>query len=301
VDSRFLLVTRIGPLSRHDTWLHGGVARDFDVLLSAYDTPIKEVHGEGIHIEHRPGRKVEGYGAFLKCRRMFWEKYDYIGFWDEDLETRTEDLNELFSICADRGFKIAQPALTHDSHFTYAAFLQQRMWRWRHVNYIEMMCPIFRRDILSQIAFLYNGGYESGIDLIWCNQVYEGQRDFAVIDATPVRHCEPVGNNKAANGFVGDKRYEDDIYAILKSYNLPWLSCTPYSAVTASGREVSSRAVLFLAAVSILRAVPLQRPFALRLRAALVHLRHIVLRPARNIKVMSPGASRKAAGPEFFS
>ncbi|KQW29125.1 hypothetical protein ASE36_11695 [Rhizobium sp. Root274] len=287
---RFLLVTRIGPKSLHDQWLDTQSEREFDVAICSYDPSITEIKGEGISFEYIPGKKVSGTSWFLENRRSIWENYDYVMLLDEDLSVDARSINKMFEISAGQNFKIAQPSLTPDSHFTFAALLQQSYWKWRHVNYIEMMCPIFRRDILETIAPLYRSGYESGIDLIWCNLVYESPRDFAVIDSVAVRHTEPVGGNKAANGFVEGKRYEDDIYAVLQTYQLPWLSCTPYSGVTKSGRERSSRLLFFVTALSVFWAVPLQRPWSGRFRAALVHLKHVALRPARNIKVAARAA-----------
>lgn len=282
---RFLLVTRIGSKSLHDQWLKSETERAFDVALCSYDASIPKIEGDGVYFEYSPGKKVSGYSDFLDNRQEVWKDYDYIMLMDEDISTDTASINRMFEISSRENFKISQPSLTRDSHYTFAALLQQKHWQWRCVNYIEMMCPIFRKDILLEVAPLYRSGYESGIDLIWCNLVYETPKDFAVLDCVPVRHTEPVGGNKAANGFVEGKRYEDDIYAVLKTYGLPWLSCTPYLGVSKSGREVKSRLVFFLTGLSVFLAVPLQRPWAGRLRSALVHLKHLAFRPAQNIKV----------------
>lgn len=281
---RFLLVTRIGPKSLHQRWIGTPETRQFDVFLSAYTPKAETVDQSGVRNELRPGFKVEGYSGFINEHRALWEDYDYICFWDEDLETDTETLNQMFAICAAGHFKIAQPALTHDSHFTYAGLLQQKAFRYRHVNYIEMMCPVFRTDTLPLIEPLYHSGFESGIDLIWCNLLFETPKDFAVIDATPVRHTEPVGDRKSDNGFSEEDTYETHIHKMLDQYDLPWLACTPYSGVRKDGQVISSRIRLFLSALSAFGAVALQRPLWPRVRFVLVHLKHLSQAPARNLK-----------------
>lgn len=295
MTSRFLLVTRIGRKSQHRRWLDGA-DRQFDVLLSAYDAEIPDPGGSGVTFERRPGHKVAGYDAFLRERRDLWTQYDYICLLDEDIAADTGTLNRMFRLCEAHDLKISQPALSHDSHFTYGALLRQRAWSLRYVNFVEMMCPVIRRDALERIQPLFSEGVESGIDLVWCNLVAEGERDFAVLDATPVRHTEPVGGNKAANGFAMGRRYEDDIGLLLERYDLPWLSCVPYAAVTARGRVVRSRAALFLAALELLAAVPRQRPLWPRLRSILVHLRHILTREPRNLRRTAGGDSATRAG-----
>ncbi len=155
----------------------------------------------------------------------------------------------------------------------------------RFVNYVEMMCPVFRSDVLSSILPLFHMGYESGIDLVWCNAVVETDKDFAVIDATPIRHTEPVGGAKEANGFDHGKRYEDDIYAVLERHDLPWLSCLPYSARTRSGQLVRSRVRFALAWLGCLPALLHKRRTPKRLRAILVHFRDLLTRKPTNIPV----------------
>ncbi|MDS9468925.1 hypothetical protein RGQ15_15265 [Paracoccus sp. MBLB3053] len=287
-DKRFLVVTRIGPKSLHNRWLDDPAQCQFDTVLSAYSDTAVPVDGPGIIQEQRPGRKVEGYGAFLSERKSLWSNYDYICLMDEDIDTTAEDLNRAFGLCAAHDLLLAQPALSHDSHFTYAGLLQQPAWLLRYVNFIEMMCPIFRRDALARVLPLYRQGLESGIDLVWCNLLGPGATNFAVLDAVAIRHTEPVGGNKAANGFTGERRYEDDIATALSRYGVPWLSCVPFSARTPSGRIVENRARLFISALGLLAAVPQQRPVSGRLRFVITHLRHMMTRAPRNIRVEHP-------------
>lgn len=288
---KYLLVARIGPKSLHTHWLAAGADRNYDVFLSSYDTSLPVVQGDGVHFEYRSGSKVAGYDGFLRENAEFISRYKYVCFFDDDIEALPSSINGIFSRCDQHNLKIAQPALTWDSHFTYACLLQQKRYALRYLNFVEMMCPVFRHDVLERIAPLYALGYESGIDLIWCNLVAEGPRDFAVIDEFSVRHTEPVGGNKVANGFDDGRLYEDDIHAILALFRLPWLRATPFSAISRSGREIRGRMGLLLWSLALLAAAPLRRPVAGRLRAILVHWRHLWLGAAGNVHTLFPAGS----------
>lgn len=293
---RFLLVTRVGRKSLHRQFLVQDDARNFDILISCYDKTVRPDKSPGVFWEYRPGRKVEGYQGILKEKGGLLAKYDYVGFWDEDLEASVPLLNRMFGLGASHDLKIFQPALTWDSYFTYGAMLRQPGLSLRWVNFIEMMAPVFRRDVLVRIAPLFDLGYESGIDLVWCNLVAESPRDFAILDATPIRHTEPVGGNKADNGFVGGSEYEDHIQAVLNEFDLPWLSCVPFAALTGSGRILTSRLGFLTHAAPLLTAAPLQRPLGHRFRSILVHLRHLAVLRAQNIPVSMAKAVPRATG-----
>jgi len=274
-DSKYLLVTRIGRKSLHKSWLATPYIRKFDVVLSAYNPNVNTAEQEGVHFEVRPGYKVAGYSGFIRENRDILRLYDYVCFFDEDLEATTETLNRMFEICAAGSYKIAQPALTANSHYTYAALVQQKAWHLRHVTFIEMMCPIFRIDVLDQIEHLYHSHIETGIDIIWSQQIGSNERDFAVIDATPVRHTEPVGARMDENGFDKDKGYDVEIDNLLRSHSLPWVACVPLSAISHSKKLIRAKPLLFLAALPLLLSVPLQSPYVKRLKLVLIHLKHI--------------------------
>lgn len=289
---RALLISRIGPRSLHSHWLGDPRApRGFDVLLSAYDPAVVAPEGEGISFEYRSGAKVAGYGALLREHRALLARYDYIALFDDDLLISADDLARLFAIVRAQGPKIAQPALTPESYYTYAALLRHPGFVLRHMSYIEMMCPIFRADVLDRLIPLFELGYESGIDIIWSNLVWEHPHDLAVIDAVPVVHTQRVGGRKADNGFVGGRRYEDDIADILARFGAEWLPCLPYGAMREDGAAVQGRGAMMRAALGLAGAVPLQQPMKRRARNLAVYWKHMLTARARNIALDWPDGS----------
>ncbi len=284
-SNRFLVISRVGQASLHSEWCGLAPERRFDVLLSAYDSAVADPRQPGIIFEHRPGAKVAGYGDVMRDHAELIARYDYVALFDDDLLISTPDLQRLFDIVAQHQLKIAQPALSHDSYFTFAALLENPSFRLRYVNYIEMMCPVFRADALVAIRPLFDLGFESGIDLIWCNLVSTSMQDFAVIDEITVRHTRPIGVSKSANGFVGGRRYEDDIHAVLRKFDLPWLSCVPYAGVRRDGTVTRRRSAFFWSSISLIFAVGRRAGLPLRMRSVAVYWKHLLSRPALNIPV----------------
>lgn len=283
--SPYLVVVRAGSRSLHTRWLRPPEERGFDVLISTFADETEAPHQPGVFFERRHGTKVAAYSALLEEHIEFLGKYRFIAMLDDDLETNALDLTRCFAIADEYGLKISQPALSHQSHFTFAALLQNTSFKLRFVTYIEMMCPIFRIDVLQDIRPLYSLGFESGIDLIWCNLGNPMPTDFAVIDAVAVTHTRPVGLQKSMNGFNDGKQYEDHIYSVLGRFSLPWISCVPYSAIALSGRPVTGRARLLFSALKLAGAIFRQPPARERARSVLVHWKHIAFQRPKNIAV----------------
>lgn len=281
----FLLISRVGGDSLHHQWMAPEGGRGFDLLLSAYDRGVDPVRGDGVFFEDRPGRKVAGYSHILRDHEALIRGYKYVALFDDDLGIDSRSVTRLFEICAAHDLRIAQPSLTHDSHFTYAALLRDASFSLRYINFIEMMCPVFRVDALFEARDLFGLGYESGIDLVWSNLGQPDARALAVIDEIAVRHVRPVGALKEANGFGGGRRYEDDIYAVLERFGLPWLSCVPYGGLRTDGRFVRARLAFILSALKLVNAIPRGADPAGRARKVAVHWKHLLHSKARNIPV----------------
>ena len=259
------------------------------MLLSAYHDDACDPREEGVFFEYRTGTKVAGYAAVFEAHAHLIAQYEYVALFDDDLRIDSTNLTKMFHTAASYALKIAQPALTHDSHFTYACLLRDPTFRLRYINYIEMMCPVFRKDAFQAIRALYTMGYESGIDLIWCNLVATSPQDFAVIDDVVVRHTRAVGASKSANGFIGGKRYEDDIYAILARFGLPWLSCVPFAGVRHNGTIVRRRLIFLVSSLRLLTAVVKRPGWRQRARSVAVFWKHLMTRKAVNYHVALPG------------
>lgn len=284
--SDYLVVTRAGRNSLHREWISPlKEEMNFDILVAAYEPQTPDIEHENVFNKFVPGRKVEGYSRILRELGEFIFQYRAIAFIDDDISSNAANISKCFEIGNQLGLAIWQPALSLKSHFTYAGLLANSGCNWRHVNFIEMMCPFFSLQKLREIEFLFHLGYESGIDLVWCNVGHPGPKDFAVLDCCPVTHTKPVGLEKERNGFSGTRRYEDDIEQVLRKFEISWLSCVPYSCVKRDGTSIVSRMRMLLLALRLLVVVPQNSHMRLRGRAVLVHWKHLLTRPARNYRL----------------
>ena len=293
-NSRTLLIARVGPDSLHRHWLAPEGARTFDLLLSAYDESVTAPRAAGVYFEYRPGRKVAGYAALLREHRALWARYDHVALFDDDLLIDATGLERLFAIVAAHRPRVAQPALSHDSYFTYAALLRHPGFLLRHMTYVEMMCPVFRVDALAEILPLFDLGFESGIDIIWSNLLARAPEDLAVIDAVTVRHTRRVGSVKASNGFAG-RFYEDDIHALLARFDCPWLPCLPYDGIRTDGRAVTGRGAFLPDALALAAAVPLLGPMKRRARNIAVYWKHLLTARPHNVPLAWPALQAQDA------
>lgn len=269
--SRFLVVTRAGRKSLHSQWLAPAEARRFDLLVASYDPASGPVDVPGTFHCYIPGSKVQGWKAVLDQHGDFLTQYDYVALIDDDIATDADSLSRLFELGRDNGLTLFQPALTWDSHFTYAGTVRNPLLRYRNVNYIEMMAPFFAIRALEKVAPLFDYGWESGIDLIWGSALDPEERRFAIIDAVPIKHTRPVGALKEANGFVG-RGYESDIEASLDHFGMSWPSLVASSAVTRGGKRVGPLGIAWRALV--LLAVPFTSPTPRGWRRVFDHIRH---------------------------
>jgi hypothetical protein len=282
---RYLLVARVGRDSLHPRWLADEARRNFDVLLSCYDGAVQVDARRGVTLEQRPGGKAGGLARLLDEHAAAVACYRHVAVFDDDLDIATADISRMFRIADEHGFRICQPALSHDSYFSFAALLCNRGFLFRSTTFIEMMCPCFRHDMLPAASAIYALGYESGLDLLWCNLLGPAPGDYAVIDAVCARHTRPVGRRLQAHGFADGERYEDQIHAVMARFALPWLACVPYFGRRFDGSEVRGRLALLLASLRIAHAVPLRAGRRQRLRAVLTHWQHLLRRRPHNLRL----------------
>lgn len=277
---RNLIITKAGRDSLHRQWLESG-PRNFDILVFAYHRDAMGEDGDGISHALLETPKVVGWQRIFAERADLFDCYDRIALVDDDLATDAATLSACFDIGKAEGFLIWQPALSWDSHITYAGLLRNPLLAWREVNFIEMMCPFFSAAYLRAVVPLFGLGFESGVDLIWCSMTEAPRGRCAVIDELAVRHTRPVGEARHLNGFA-DKTYDDDIHGCLNIFSASWRSLTLVAskAVSRNGARLDAQWQVTLAGLVYLLSVPFApRGRKLhRLTRVLAHLRHQLVR-----------------------
>ncbi|MFY8062409.1 MAG: hypothetical protein ACOVN2_01745, partial [Usitatibacteraceae bacterium] len=143
-----LVVLRAGDSSLHRQWL-AGPTRDFDIFISYYGKTDGQYRGDGEHWEHRPGPKWSCIADLLDAHAPLLERYDAFWFPDDDLAADTSNLNKMFALFHGLDLKLAQPALTLESYYSWEQLLVRPDCLMRQVAFVEVMAPIFTSSSLQ--------------------------------------------------------------------------------------------------------------------------------------------------------
>jgi hypothetical protein len=273
--SRNLVIARAGADSLHRRWATAA-DRKFDVLVSAYDKRAMAPDACGLRHVFMPTYKIAGWRCVFERHPDLLQRYDRIAFIDDDIDTTAADINKCFAYGEAFGLSIWQPSLAWSSYFSFAFTLRNPLFKLRYVNFVEMMCPFFTAEALGAAIPLFSLGLETGVDLIWCSLLPEGDKRYAVVDDISVRHTRPVGSRKETNGFFSTT-YDDQIYSCLRAFNTRWPSGVVYGGVDRRNREVGNRLVMAAKAAAIAPSV-LCGTRRSRVKPIMDHIRHQIFR-----------------------
>lgn len=206
---RNLVILRAGNSSLHKEWI-ASPHRDFDLYISYYGADEGRYAEDAEYHEMRKGPKWPCIHDLLATKPELIEQYDAFWFPDDDISANTDTLNRMFAFFHALQLELAQPALTHDSYFSWSHLLQRDDFLVRYVAFVEVMVPIFSRAALSRCLPTFNENRSGwGLDWVWPSLCSDGDpRNVGLIDATPVKHTRPVGGELYKNNPEMDPRRE---------------------------------------------------------------------------------------------
>lgn len=175
-----LILCRVGDTSLHKNWLQSAEYKNFDVAISYYGDHPERFAEDGSFYEHNKGTKYPTLYTFIVNNMARFLEYEAIWLPDDDLDTDTKTINQMFSMFQENKLWLAQPSLSPDSY------------SFRHTNFVEVMAPLFSRQSLLQCLFTFNqsiSGY--GLDFIWPKILGLPKDKIAVFDSVSVRHTRP--------------------------------------------------------------------------------------------------------------
>jgi hypothetical protein len=195
MTSRNLVVARVGKTSLHHRWLNlPHDQRSFDVLLSFYSPEAfaSFVPLEGVEAVLVTGGKFDG--LFSTLGGVDLARYDYVWLPDDDIDTTSSTINEIFRLCREYDLAVAQPSLSRDSYFSHFLLNRCPGFRLRYTNIVEVMVPCLRTDLLRRALPYFEGNMSGwGLDYVWCRFPESGACKAAVLDCLEVHHTRPVG------------------------------------------------------------------------------------------------------------
>lgn len=160
--------------------------------------------------------KYHGIKNLINSKDLL-NKYDYFWFPDYDVEINDLDLRNLVKLAKMYDFALCQPSLSHDSYLTWNASKHVPSSIVRESNFVEIGCPLFRKDFLKQTIWTFNLNYSGwGLDYLWYS--LRGNNKLGIIDLVEVKHRKPISSNTwiLPNG----KTPYDELNDIIKKYNL---------------------------------------------------------------------------------
>jgi hypothetical protein len=139
--------------------------------------------------------------------------YEYIGFVDDDLKLSISGINQLLSIARKESLDAFQPSTTKESNDSHSFTLNQpgKLLTW--VDWVEIMCPFYRKDIFEAAHEFYENCISSyGLDIYafpYFQKILHLDRT-AVIHDVQVTHLRPVtdGDKILSNGLTSRQEGE---------------------------------------------------------------------------------------------
>ncbi len=181
-----LVIAPVGDRSCHGQWLEGA-EREYDLMLVYFGTTPNKYRDDAEYYFHIQGLfKLEAIAAAIRKSIDVVREYDAVFLPDDDIRMNASGINRLFRYFHKYNLDLAQPAVI-DGKFSHSITRQDRNCVLRYVNFVEMMCPVFKTDLLlaNLDTFTLNrSGW--GIDFLWSKNLKD--KILAVIDDVGVFH-----------------------------------------------------------------------------------------------------------------
>ena len=197
--------------------IHLDAAPAFDWLLFDYTGR----HAAG-PCEQR-GQAVEMLSTATECKGEIYQALadhlharnlqpEYVALIDDDILLGVADINRALHLARAESLDVFSPALSHDSFYTHRWSLQQPHRLFRDVDWVEVMMPFYRGELLLAARENLAGNVSSwGIDkylMPTLQQLLKLPRT-ALLDSVMASHRRPItsGTKRYRNGkTAGEER-----------------------------------------------------------------------------------------------
>lgn len=183
--SRHLVFTSAGDCAHLHGWLRG--RRDFDLWVTYYgDHPGRYKDVSDYYVARKGGKFPNLHHAWQQWRQIF-ERYEAIFLADDDIHLDGPSISRLFGIRAEHDLWLLQPAFDPRGKTSHPITRVRAFSFMRYTNFIEVGCPLFRRDKLDQFLRVYDPALIGwGVDWWFLHELSPIPEDkIAIIDAVP--------------------------------------------------------------------------------------------------------------------
>ncbi|CAH2602003.1 conserved protein of unknown function [Rhodovastum atsumiense] len=191
---RWCVFTSAGDYNNVAAWMEAGqMGRRWDLVTAFYgedDSAYAWLASRSTLCVRSKGSKFQNLKKLHSADPELLRRYDFVLVADDDLIWQSsQDIDRLFEIASQQDFWVCQPA------FSPAGRVSHKITAWtgqrnsiRHVNFIEVTCPVFRSDKLAAFLDIYDGKLLGwGIDWWFCTVLdITTHRKAAIIDKVVV-------------------------------------------------------------------------------------------------------------------
>jgi hypothetical protein len=196
--SNNLVFTSAGNRSNLRGWLRG--RRDFDLWTVYYGNAAGMFQDVSDYYLARKGSKFQNLHYCYQRWPEVLARYDAIMVMDDDIEIGASSLSRLFGIRRELDLWALQPAFRLSGKVSWPITAVHPTAKLRYTNFVEMACPLFRRDKLDAFMGVYDPelvGY--GADW-WFLHTLGPDIDNRVAVVDEVTCVNPYDKNKGGGG-----------------------------------------------------------------------------------------------------
>jgi hypothetical protein len=152
--SKNLVFTSAGDRANLRGWLLG--ERDFDLWIMYYGNASGTFQDSADFYAARKGSKFQNLHYCYQRWPEIISRYDAIMVMDDDILIDATGITRLFRIRQELDLWALQPAFRLSGKVSWPITVVQATARLRFTNFIEMACPLFRRDKLDAFMAVYD-------------------------------------------------------------------------------------------------------------------------------------------------
>jgi len=192
---RNLAIVCAGDQSDHRTWFRPDAARNYDLMVVYYGSKSSNYGADADIYLARQGPKYALLHLVSRVYSKLLRSYDFIWCPDDDIAAEVGQVDQLFEIARAWDLEIAQPAISA-GEMSFEALRQVPGSLLRFSPFVEVMCPLFRRDTFFRFSPMFPESRSGwGLDMVWSKHVPRGK--IAIIDAVGMRHTRPLFSGKS--------------------------------------------------------------------------------------------------------
>ena len=153
--SRSLVFTSAGDRSNVRHWLQGR-RREFDLWVNYYDDGASALQSLADIYSARKGTKFQNLHYCYSRWPEIFSQYEAVMVMDDDIIIGADGLTRLFDVRRELDLWALQPAFRISGKLSWDITRVRPTTRLRYTDFIEMTCPLFRRDKLDAFMAVYD-------------------------------------------------------------------------------------------------------------------------------------------------